>query len=669
MDSDLAKLRITKPRRELLSKMNIDSIENLITYYPYRYDIYEKKMPSIDDTKLVSEAIVLSRPKLAYKRGNQSKMVFDIIIDHKVYRASIFNRHFLQYQLSVGKEITIIGKCEVNSNAITVSDIKLQPLSSLESIVPVYSTKEGITSKSLHQYILKALDYLDNQIEAFVPNDYLEKYRLVSRKDALLFIHNPKDKHQIKHALRHLKYEEFLRFQLMMQYIRSSMKQDVGIKKEIDDTKINDFISSLSFSLTEDQSNVVQEILNDLKRTTAMHRLLQGDVGCGKTIVACIGLYANFLAGYQGALMAPTEILAKQHFHSIKDLFGGLTIKIELLIGSLTNKEKMDVYERLSNNEIDIIVGTHALLQEKVSFYDLGMVIADEQHRFGVKQREALKKKGHKVDFLLMSATPIPRTLAISLFGDMDVSTIKTMPKGRSSTITKFYKSNSLKPILKFFNTYIQKGGQCYVVCPLIEDSEMQQLKDATFIYQEMAKYYSNICHVGLLHGKMKDNEKEEIMEKFRNNAIQILVSTTVIEVGVDVSNANLMVIYNAERFGLSQLHQLRGRVGRGKQQGYCFLFSTIDNQDSLDRIKFLETTNDGFEISEYDLKIRGPGEVLGSKQSGIPTFMIADVYEDFSILEKAKDDALIIVKQLNKYPIIRDYLYEKSNQDINNFD
>ena len=665
----LTKLKITKPRRVLLESIGILTIDDLIHYYPYRYDFFERTLPTITDDKIVIDGVVLNSPRLIYQRGNQSKMIFDMVIDGKVYNISIFNRHFLRIHLKVGKEVTVIGKCQYLSNKIIAGDIKLNNLKELSSIVPIYSSKEGITTKTIHQYVLKALIYQKGKIETFIPSDYVERYRLVSKEESVFFVHSPRNKQDIKQALRHLKYEEFLKFQLVMQYLNIYAIKDTGIKKEFDQKNINRFIAGLPFELTNDQLKTVKEIIVDLKSFNLMHRLVQGDVGSGKTIVACIGLYANYLAGYQGALMAPTELLALQHVESIKKIFKNFNLRIELLTGSMSTKEKKDIYNRLENNAIDILIGTHALIQEKVVFHNLGLVIADEQHRFGVKQRQILKAKGNKVDFLLMSATPIPRTLAISLFGDMAVSTIKTMPEGRIPNITKFYKSSSLKPVLSFFNQYLIDGGQCYVVCPLVEESENLDLRDATKIYEGMKQYYKDKFEVGLLHGRMKDEEKEEIMELFRKNKIQILVSTTVIEVGVDVANANVMVIYNADRFGLSQLHQLRGRVGRGNQQGYCFLLSNIDNEDSINRVKFLETTNDGFEISTYDLKLRGPGEVLGSKQSGIPTFMIADVFEDYQILEKARQDAIQIVSSLEKYPMIEAYILKKLAEGQNILD
>lgn len=649
-------LRITKPRLELLEHMGITTTEDLLGHYPYRYEFLIEHMPTLEDDSIVAEGIIISNARIAYRRGAQSKMLFDVKIKDQIYHVSIFNRHFMHARLKAGVVVTITGKVSHLSNLVC-SDIKLGAMSEHLPITPIYSVKEGITSKSIHQYIKKAFDKTKDDIESFIPKEYLEKYRLISLREAYENIHFPQTKDDIKHALRHLKYEEFLKFQLLMMYMHSHNHQITTSQKEFPKQEVYQFINHLPFKLTQDQMECCEDILEDLSSNHLMNRLVQGDVGSGKTVVAVVGMYANYLAGYQSALMAPTEILAKQHFKNLKKYFAQEDIQIDLLIGSMSQKEKEDVQYRLSMGQIDMIVGTHALIQKNVEFKDLGLVIADEQHRFGVKQREMLKNKGNRVDMLVMSATPIPRTLAITLFGDMDVSTIKTMPSGRKTVKTKFYKGKSMKPILPFLKEYLESGQQCYVVCPLVDESEELSARDAISIYEAMRKYFSGQYEVGLLHGRMKDEQKEMIMNQFRDNKIQILVSTTVIEVGVDVSNANMMVIYNADRFGLSQLHQLRGRVGRGDKQGYCFLLSESDKDTTIERISFLEKSHDGFEISEFDLKLRGPGEVLGEKQSGIPTFVIANLYEDHNILEAARKDSVAILNQLGRYPHIANYL------------
>jgi len=652
----LTGLRITKPRLALLESMGITSTEDLLSHYPYRYEFLIEHMPTLEDDHIVAEGLIVANARIAYRRGLQSKMLFDVRIKNNVYHVSIFNRHFMQSKLKIGQDVTLIGKMN-GPSSIVCSDLKLGPISSHDAITPIYSVKEGITSKSIHQYIHKAFEKTKDEIQTFIPQSYLEKYRLVSLKEAYLGIHFPQSKQDIKHALRHLKYEEFLKFQLLMLYMHSHNHQISGLTKDFSRHEVINFIQTLPFKLTEDQMSCCEEILDDLSSEYMMNRLVQGDVGSGKTVVAVVGMYANYLAGFQSALMAPTEILAKQHYHNLRKYFKDMDISVELLIGSMTPKEKEAVLERLGSGQIDMIVGTHALIQKNVEFKDLGLVIADEQHRFGVKQREQLKQKGTRVDMLVMSATPIPRTLAITLFGDMDVSTIKTMPSGRKIVKTKFYEGKSMKPILPFLKDYLASGQQCYVVCPLVDENEELDARDAMSIYEAMKSYFKGKYEVGLLHGRMKDEKKEEVMQDFIENKIQILVSTTVIEVGVDVSNANMMVIYNADRFGLSQLHQLRGRVGRGSNQGYCFLLSQSDKEATVERIRFLETSHDGFEISEFDLKLRGPGEVLGEKQSGLPTFVIANLYEDYNILEAARKDASEIINELGLYPQVAHFL------------
>ena len=656
MKEDLKVLRITKARRELLASLHIETVDDLLTYYPYRYDFLEYHMPEFEDYSITADGVVTSPAKIAYRRGYQSKMIFSVQIKDTNYQVSIFNRHFLQSKLKTGQEVTVIGKCN-GPASIVANDVKLTSLRDLEAITPIYSVKEGITSKSIHGYVKKALAFCQGKIPDFIPLTYQKKYRLVCREQALNQIHCPKTKDEIKHALRHLKYEEFLKFQLMMLYMHEHQTTSTGVSKEFSRQEVQLFIDQLPFKLTDDQMKACDEILDDLSGDQLMNRLVQGDVGSGKTVVAVISMYANYLAGYQSALMAPTEILAKQHYQSMRTFFKDTQASVGLLIGSMSLKEKEVMYQKLLEGDIDIIIGTHALIQDKVGFKNLGLVIADEQHRFGVKQRQILKTKGSRVDLLLMSATPIPRTLAISLFGDMKVSTIRTMPKGRKAVITKFYQGKSMKPILPFLKEYLASGQQCYVVCPLVDESDGLAARDAQGIYEAMAEYFKGHYRVGLLHGRMKDDEKEAIMNDFRDNKIQILVSTTVIEVGVDVANANMMVIYSADRFGLSQLHQLRGRVGRGQKQGYCFLLSDSDNETSIERVRFLENSADGFEISEFDLKLRGPGEVLGEKQSGLPTFTIANLFEDYQILETARKDALEILGHLSDFPWIAEFL------------
>lgn len=643
MEYGLEVLKINKNRIQLLNQMSLFTVKDLIQHYPYRYDeIIET--PLHDEQKVIIEAILVDEPKVFFK-GKLSRLSFHCDYQGKIISVIIFNRHFLKKNMKIGLPMTIIGKYNQKRSSITASDIKLKSIKELEGITPIYSLKEGITQKSFQGYVKKALDFYKGHIGHIIPDFLCEKYHLITREEALFKVHFPQVRSDVISSLRYLKYEEFFKFQLTMQYIKMNRTQNVGISKLIDKEKVDQFIQKLPFSLTEDQQNVVEDILLDLSSHKLMYRFVQGDVGSGKTVVAAISLYANYLAGYQGAMMAPTEILAMQHYQSLSKLFKKTGIKVVLLTGRLSVKEKREIYQQIENGKVDIVVGTHALFQDKLNYHRLGLVITDEQHRFGVEQRKALKDKGEKVDFLIMTATPIPRTLAISLFGDMDVSTITTLPSGRKDVKTKFIKSTSMKPILNDLKNYLASGGQCYVVCPLVNESEAITGRNAVDISKAMASYFKEQYRVGLIHGQMSDEEKTIIMNDFQKNKIQILVSTTVIEVGVDVANANMIVIYNAERFGLSQLHQLRGRVGRSKQQGYCYLLSEATQNEQKERLEFLETHSNGFEVSEYDLKLRGPGDLLGNKQSGLPTFMIGDIFKDFHILETTRKDAYEVLK------------------------
>lgn len=659
----LKQIRISDRRIEALNKMNIYCLKDLVLHFPYRYDSIEATT-LIDNEKITIEAMLVDEPKVFYN-GRISRMTFRILYNHEIYQVTIFNRHFLKKNMVKGMILTIIGK--YSKGNITASDIRLKKLDEVSGIIPVYSLKDGLTQKSFQNYIKKALAFYQGHIQDEVPIAYMVKHHLIHKELALNLIHFPSSNRDIQEAMRYLKYEEFLKFQLTMQYIKLSRKKNLGVKKQFDQQIIDKFINELPFTLTTDQKQAVNEIMEDLKSDTTMYRFVQGDVGSGKTVVGAIGLYANYLAGFQGALMAPTEILATQHLISLQKLFKDTDINLTLLTGHLPNKEKQAIYQQLSDGKIDIVIGTHALFQEKVNYHKLGLVITDEQHRFGVNQRKALKEKGQQVDFMVMSATPIPRTLAISLYGDMDVSTIKTMPKGRKTIISDVIRSQSMKPILNKLKAYLASGGQCYVVCPLVEESEVIDSKAATSIYAGMKSYFSGHYEVGLLHGKMDEETKNKIMEDFKANRIQILVSTTVIEVGVDVENANWMVVYNAERFGLSQLHQLRGRVGRGDKQGYCFLLTNSKSKEVLERLEFLKKCYDGFEVSFYDLKLRGPGDILGDQQSGLPNFIVGDVFKDVNILEVSRKDALELLKNKSNDPVYLRLIKEIEEQLVNN--
>ena len=605
---ELSKIKVTEKKQEILKNMNIHNVEDLLTYYPHRYEHWEQKKKEAWEVeeKVVFEGMIVNHANVIRLKAKQSMTRFKVNYDDHIIDVTVFNRPWT-YQFTKGKKIVIMGKY-MGNDKVTCMKYHFNDIQESLGMIPVYHLKDGITQKDLIKYIDKAYEACHDSLKDFIPKAYIEKYRLISRKEALYFIHHPINKDTLKQSLRHLKYEEFFKFQLCMQYMKLNNKtKHEKISKDFDVERVWELKNSLNFELSDDQVKVIDDILNDLKSNQMMYRMVQGDVGCGKTIVACFAMYACVLAHKQAALLAPTEILAKQHLNSFLKLFKDFDVKVECLYSSMKPLEKQGLLQRLKNNEIDILIGTHALFQESVEFYDLGLVVADEHHRFGVNQRKAMLSKGKQVDFMLMSATPIPRTLAISLYGDMDVSTIHTLPKNRKAIITKYYQTTSMKVILEFVLEQIDEGRQCYVVCPAIENNEEYQMRNVKDIYEGMKKTLGRKYQIGLLHGDMSSIEKDEVMNQFVEKQIQILVSTTVIEVGVDVSNANMMVIYDAHRFGLSQIHQLRGRVGRGEHQGYCFLLSSIQDEDSKKRLEILQTCNNGFELSKYDLAIRGP--------------------------------------------------------------
>lgn len=655
---ELKAIRISEKKQEVLKNLNILCVEDLLTHYPFRYEHIEiipfEKWQK--DDKIAMEGVIVDRAHVMRLGGKKSITRFRVMNEEGEFAISLFNRPWVS-QFQAGSKITILGRYDGNYR-ITALQYNFKPLQEQVGMEPVYTLRDGITQRDIRKYIDKAWEAIGSTIEDFIPKEYMEKYRLISRQQALYFIHHPKSFESVKQSLRHLKYEEFFKFQLAMQAMKTQESIVVsGHAKHFDPSDVWDLQKELKFSLTKDQTQAIEEILQDLASDTVMYRMLQGDVGCGKTLVAAFGMYACVMSHKQAAMMAPTEILAKQHAQNLKTLFQDFEVQVEVLYSSLKTSEKQEILQRLKNNEIDIIVGTHALFQEDVTFYDLGMVVADEQHRFGVGQRRKLIEKGDKVDFLLMSATPIPRTLALSLYGDMDVSTIQELPKGRMPIQTRLVRSASMGPILEEVLTLIDEGNQCYVVCPAIEKNEDTNVKNVTDIYEGMRASLGRRYQIALLHGRMSAAEKDDVMKSFKANEIQILISTTVIEVGVDVANANVMVIYDAHRFGLSQIHQLRGRVGRGQKKGYCYLLTSTKEEDSLKRLKILETTSDGFEVSRADLSLRGPGDILGTRQSGVPGFILGDVIQDANILEVARDDACEVIQHIEDYPKIKKYL------------
>ncbi|EPA8149782.1 ATP-dependent DNA helicase RecG [Enterococcus faecalis] len=642
-------------RAENLQELGIATIEDLLTYYPFRYDdIQEKDLSEIQDQEKVTlKGLVVSEAVVSRYGYKKSRLTFRMMQEHAVINVSFFNQPFLKDKVVLSEEIAVYGKWDAKRKSLNGMKI-LASKGDNEDFAPIYHVNKKVRQSTLVQLIRTAFEEYGSLVEEILPNDLLEKYRLMPRKEAMWAMHfpsNPEESHQAK---RRVVFEEFFLFQLKMQGLKKQEKAEKnGLAVQYDVDRLKTFTQGLPFELTGAQKKVTNEICRDLRSPKHMQRLLQGDVGSGKTVVAAIALYATMTAGFQGALMVPTEILAQQHMESLQQLFDPLEVRTALLTGSTKTKERRLILEELANGEIDIVVGTHALIQQDVSFHQLGLVITDEQHRFGVNQRKILREKGLKPDVLFMTATPIPRTLAITAYGEMDVSIIDEMPAGRIPIETRWIRPPQLDTVLEWMEKELARGHQAYIICPLIEESEALDVKNATEIFEHMQSFYSPRYQVGLLHGKMKNQEKDDIMQQFKDNQLQLLVSTTVIEVGVNVPNATVMLIMDADRFGLAQLHQLRGRVGRGSSASYCILVANPKNEMGVERMKIMTETTNGFVLSERDLELRGPGEVFGARQSGVPQFAVGDIVTDFNILEVARQEASALwqVKEWWQYP------------------
>ena len=622
----------------ILNKINISTVEDLLTYYPYRYNVIKFiNIDDADDTMIYYiKAKILSIPKVSYIKRNFNRLDFLATNNNHDFKVVIFNRAFLKRNLTIDKEIVIIGKYSKIKNTFTANDIKFNI--DEERIEPIYHLTEGIKNSSLENIINTAL-LTKISLKDNIPNYLNEKYKLLTKEDAIKKIHQPKTISDIKQSELKLIYEELFTYMFKINYLKSINKISKGLPKNFSDTDIQDFLSSLNFLLTKDQLSTIEDILKDMKENKRMNRLVLGDVGSGKTIVAIIAILANFLSGYQSTFMAPTEILAKQHYESIKEYFKNYNINISLLTGSLTKKQKEKIYNQISTGEIDLVIGTHALLNDNLNFKNLGLVITDEQHRFGVNQRNLLQNKGlnGEADVLYLSATPIPRTYALTIYGDLDLSQIKTKPNIRKEIITKIANEKNIKDVLLKMYEELKLNHQIFVVSPLIEQNDELNLNSVIDLKEKLNKAFNNKVRIEILHGKLKQKEKDELMKEFAENKINILISTTVIEVGIDIPNASMMVIYNAERFGLATLHQLRGRVGRSGIQSYCYL---ITNSSNNERLKVMEESSDGFYIAEKDFEQRGQGDLFGVKQSGDMSFKIADLKRDFNILSQANIDA-----------------------------
>ena len=644
MDLSDKRLKLTSKRVQILHELGLYTTDDLLMYYPYRYEVITTSAFSdwkIKD-KVWFEGEVVQLPR-SWRKGRLVTTTFQVRFQEQILTVTIFNRPWAK-SLNLNQILTIQGVYQGNCK-VTAMSYDTKSLVEHAPITPIYSIKDGIRQKTLQTIIHSVLNQLHDEIIDDIPEEFRQAYRLLPLKLAYRCIHIPSSMNEVQAAVRTLKYAEFLRFFTAIQLMRSTEGIRITKKPKIfSSKKIQQAIQSLSFEMTADQRDTLEKILYDMGSTHAMYRLVQGDVGCGKTVVATLALYAAFLSGYQAAMLAPTEILARQHYQSVNEVLAPFGVKTEVLYSALSSAKKNEILKDVASGKIDILIGTHSMIQDSVTFHKLGLTIADEQQRFGVAQRKALKQKGEQVDFLLMSATPIPRTLAASLFGDMDVSTIETMPAGRITPITTLIKENSFRTVLEDVKRLLISGRQLYVICAAVDENEEYHARNVYDTMESIQKLFPQ-DKVACLHGRMSTDEKQAIMQAFHDNDIQILVSTTVVEVGVNVVNATGMIIYDADRFGLSQLHQLRGRIQRGSEQGYCWLLTASQDERVLQRLEVLVKSNNGFEISYEDLRLRGPGDILGTRQSGVPDFILGNIVEDTAMINQARKDALKVME------------------------
>lgn len=627
-----------------LGSLGIYSIYDLLLYFPFRYDELQT-LPLdqiMDGQKVMLKGIVATEAFVSRFGYKKTRLSFKMRIDHDVIMVNFFNQPWLKNKIEIGQEVAIYGKYNVARQSLTA--FKFVAAKENDSgMAPIYPVNRHVKQKKLVDLINVAIDDFIDQVQDIVPEKLRQEYRLFNDQMIIEKMHHPKNGHEAELAKRSAIFREFFIFELQLALLTRNDGKQVGYAKKYDLTEIAQLTKSLPFELSADQKHVVNEIFADMHSDGQMRRLLQGDVGSGKTVVAVYAIFAAITSGYQAALMVPTEILATQHFKKIDELLRPLGVRVALLTGNTKTLERREIYRELTDGTINVVIGTHALIQDSVIFKKLGLVIIDEQHRFGVGQRQALINKGDQPDILAMTATPIPRTLALTVYGDMTVSEIHHLPAGRKPIISTWKTSSQMKEVYRQMQEQLNQGFQIYAVTPLITESETLDLKNAEELHEKLSHDFPD-QKVVLLHGQMPGAQKDEIMAAFAAGEINILVTTSVIEVGVDVANANMMVIYNADRFGLSQLHQLRGRIGRGQTQSYCVFLADPKTDSGKARMKIIASTNDGFKLAEEDLKMRGEGDLFGKAQSGLPEFRVGDVVNNYNTLVVAQKEARALV-------------------------
>ena len=628
-----------------LGSLGIYSVYDLLYYFPFRYDELQT-IPLdqiMDGQKVMLKGIVATDAFVTRFGYKKSRLSFKLRIDHDVIMVNFFNQPWLKEKIAVGKEVAIYGK--YNAARQSLAAFKFIAAKENDSgMAPIYSVNRQIKQKKLIDLINLALDDYLAEVDNVVPTKIRQKYRLLPESSIVQEMHHPQNATESQVAKRSAIFREFFIFQTELAQLTEYNPRNKGIAKKYNLDEIAKLTKSLPFELSADQKHVINEIFTDLLSSVQMQRLLQGDVGSGKTIVAVYALFAAVTAGFQAALMVPTEILATQHFKKIEELLKPMGVRCALLTGSTKTLERREIYNELTDGTINVVIGTHALIQSSVIFKKLGLVIIDEQHRFGVNQRQALVNKGNLPDVLAMTATPIPRTLALTVYGNMTISEIHHLPAGRKKIVSWWKTSTQMDQVYQLMHEQLEQGFQIYAVTPLISESEALDLKNAEQLYDKLSRDFPNE-KVALLHGQMPGNKKDDIMAAFAAGDINILVTTSVIEVGVDVANANMMVIYNADRFGISQLHQLRGRIGRGKTQSYCIFLADPNTQAGKSRMKIVASTTDGFKLAEEDLKMRGEGDLFGKAQSGLPEFQVGDVVNNYNTMVVAQKEAKKLIK------------------------